>query len=338
MKTLPDGALAFAVSLASAPLVLWVLRRVRMLDLPTARSLHQAATPRSGGVAPALGCGLAAALASEFSGDGRAALLVVSVSLGLIGLDDDRHARPAVLRLLGQTVVASVALIWLLPGVDGRVLVVLATAGAMVAWLVGYINVFNFMDGINGLAATQAVVAGGYWWLLGRREHVAPLAAAGLIVAAAAAAFLPFNAPRARMFLGDVGSYFLGGWLAVAALLGVRAGLAPEAVIAPLALFVADAGVTLIRRAEHRKPILQPHREHTYQKLVAAGWSHGRTTLTMGLIMVAISACGTLSLTGSPGLRIIGDGAAVVLLSGYLVLPDRLSTTTLSGSGAPLTS
>jgi UDP-N-acetylmuramyl pentapeptide phosphotransferase/UDP-N-acetylglucosamine-1-phosphate transferase len=321
VATLPAAALAFAVALAVAPLVLRILRRV--LDIPTDRSSHRQPTRRGGGLAPAVGCVVAAAIANRFTVADRDAVVVVSVGMGLIGLADDLHPAGALPRLLGQLVVATAALVWLLPGTAGGAPVTALAGLATAFWLAGYVNAFNFMDGINGLAVTQVVIAGVAWWIIGSEQHAPAFAAAGLIVAAGAAAFAPFNLPRARMFLGDVGSYFLGGWLAVAAVVGVRAGVAPEAVLAPLALFLVDSGVTLIRRVRRRQPWTQPHREHIYQRLVQAGWSHGRTTVTIGIIIAAVSALGSLSLTGVVALRVAGDGLAVLLLAGYVLVPLR---------------
>lgn len=327
MGTLADAALAFALALAASPAVLWGLRRMRVLDVPTARSSHQAATPRGGGAAPALACVLAGVLSTRLSGSSRDATLVVSVCLGLIGLADDLRPRSALPRLLGQMVVALLALVWLLPGLGHGALVGTVAAGAMVLWLVGYPNVFNFMDGINGLAVAQVVVAGIAWWIIGSHQHVPTMAAAGLISAAAALAFAPFNVPTAKMFLGDTGSYFLGGWLGVTAVVGLRAGIAPEAVLAPLTLFLADAGFTLAQRVRRHQPWSQAHKEHAYQRLVQAGWSHANTSLALAVVMTAVSALGALSLTGKPALRAVGDLASLIVLAGYLALPTLLSAT-----------
>jgi len=325
MGYLPVAALAFGIALVACPAVLLVLRRLQVLDVPTARSSHQVVTPRGGGVAPGLACVLAAAVSTQLVGSDRDALLVVSVGLGLLGLADDIRPQPVPLRLGAQVIVALVALIWLLRGLDDGALVASAAGMGIVVGLVGYTNAFNFMDGINGLAVAQVVAAGGTWWLIGWQEHVPALAAAGAIAAAAAIGFAPFNTPKATMFLGDVGSYCLGGWLAVAAVIGLRAGIAPEAVLAPLSLFLADAGVTLLERVRRRQPWSQPHRDHTYQRLVQAGWSHGHTTLVVGLVMVITSALGALSLTGTPILRVAGDVVGLVVLAAYLRLPAVLA-------------
>jgi UDP-GlcNAc:undecaprenyl-phosphate/decaprenyl-phosphate GlcNAc-1-phosphate transferase len=325
MGDLRVAALAFAVTLAASPVVLRLLRRIGLVDIPTSRSSHQSVTPRGGGVAPALACVLAVAGSTQVVGSDRAAVLVVAVGLGLIGLADDLQPRPAVSRLTGQLVVALVALIWLVPGIGGGGLLLAAAGAGIVVGIIGYTNAFNFMDGINGLAVAQVVVAGVAWWLIGWHDRAPALAAAGAIAAAAAAGFAPFNAPRAKMFLGDVGSYFLGGWLAAAAIIGLRSGIAPEAVLAPLSLFLADAGVTLARRVRRHEPWSEPHRDHAYQRLVAGGWSHGHTTLVVGLVMVTTSALGALSLTATPALRAAGDLGELVVLAAYLRLPSLLT-------------
>ncbi len=334
MMDLPAATLAFAVALGAAPIVLWALRRAQLLDVPTLRSSHQIATPRSGGIAPAVACIVAAGVSSQLAETGRDAILVVSVCLGAIGLADDLHPRSAVQRLIGQVAVALLSLVWFARSIGGGAMVKTAVGAGIVVWLVGYVNAFNFMDGINGLAVAQVFVAGASWWIIGSHEHAGALAAAGLIPAAAIVAFAPFNVPKARMFLGDVGSYFLGGWLAVAVVVGLHAGIAPEAVVAPLTVFLADAGVTFVQRVRRHEPWSQPHRDHSYQRLVAAGWSHLRTTLTVGLVMATVTALGALSLTGMTSLRVLGDCAVLIVLAAYLMLPDWLSNTPVSGSGA----
>lgn len=334
MQTVLATALAFATTLAVAPVVLWLLRRAALLDRPTARSSHQLATPRGGGLAPAVGCAVGAALSTHLAGTDRVGVLVVAIGLGLIGWADDLHSLGVLPRLLGQAAVAGVALVWLARDPGGATPVVILVAGAIALWLVSYVNAFNFMDGIDGLAVAQVFVAGVDWWIIGQHTHVGALAAAGLIGAGAAAAFAPFNVPRARMFLGDIGSYFLGGWLAATAVIGIRAGIAPEAMLAPLALFVADTLVTLVRRMRRGVAWWQPHREHAYQRLVQGGWSHSRTAATLGVAMASVSALGALSLTGSLPLRAAGDLLGVVALAGYLLLPSRLARRALVATAA----
>ena len=98
-------------------------------------------------------------------------------------------------------------------------------------------------------------------------------------------------------FLGDSGSYFLGGWLAVLVVVGLRADLPAEAVVAPLVIYLADTGTTLIRRIRQGERWWEPHRSHAYQRLVIAGWSHRRTTVLVTVAGLACAALGGVATT-----------------------------------------
>jgi UDP-GlcNAc:undecaprenyl-phosphate/decaprenyl-phosphate GlcNAc-1-phosphate transferase len=140
-------------------------------------------------------------------------------------------------------------------------------------------------------------------------------------VAAGALAFLPWNAVRARVFLGDAGSYGLGVALAVLAAYSVICGIPLEAALAPLALYLADTGWTLQRRIRAGERFLEAHRTHTYQRLCDVGWSHQRVTATTAAVTAALCLLGTASLTGHPALRAGADLAGLGLLAAYLRSP-----------------
>ncbi len=148
---------------------------------------------------------------------------------------------------------------------------------------------------------------------------------AGAAVAAGALAFLPWNAVRARVFLGDVGSYGLGVALALLAACSVIRHIPLEAALAPLALYLADTGWTLQRRVRAGERIFEAHRTHTYQKLCDVGWSHQRVTLATGAVTATVCLLGAASLTGHPALRAAADLAAVGLLAAYLRSPAWLA-------------
>jgi len=253
------------------------------------------------------------------------ALLVTSIGFALIGLLDDLRGTSPLFRLGIQAFLTGVALPWLVRDVTGSSLWIALLVGGVFVWLLAYVNAFNFMDGINGISVTQVVVAGGTWLLIARARHLLGLEEASAIVALAAVGFAPFNFPRARIFLGDVGSYFLGVWLAVLAVFALRAGVPPEAVLAPLALYLVDTGTTLIRRIARGDTWCIPHKEHVYQRLTQSGWTHARTTVSVFGIMAAASGLGALSLIGSLPVRIIGDGALAFLLLTYVNLPRLLA-------------
>lgn len=322
---LAPAALAFGLSGVLAPVALTLLRRAGILDHPSERSSHAVPVPRGGGVAPALGAMLALLLASSLEGRQRVVIAVAAAVLGLIGLVDDVVGVRALFRLASQFLAATVVGVLLLGTQSGPDRWRLAVGIGIVFWLVAFVNAFNFMDGIDGISVAQAVGAGVTWALVGLHTDSAAMAAGGAIIAGAAFGFAPFNIPRARMFLGDVGSYFLGAWLAVVAVLGIRGGVAPEAVLAPLVLYAADTGTTLVRRIAHGECWYLPHRDHAYQRLGAAGWSHARTSAFVCVCIVACGALGALSLTGSVVLRVIADGAIVAIVGAYLLTPRWLA-------------
>ena len=319
---------AAAVTAALMPLVLRLLRRWSVLDHPNARSSHDQPTPRGGGLGPAGGVLAALATSSAGAGAPRSGLVLAAVGLGVVGLVEDlRGGLSPLVRFLFQLGVTAAALPFLLRELEGHVAWQLLFAAGAFLWVVAYVNAFNFMDGINGISATQAVVAGVAWWVLGEVDHVPELAVGGAVVAGAALAFAPYNFPAARVFLGDAGSYFLGAWLAVLVVIGLRAGLAPEAVILPAGVYLVDTGMTLVRRVRRHEAWHLPHRDHVYQRLIRRGWSHTKVTLSVGAVMVLCSVLGLVASAAALPLRATADMVAVLVLVAYLAAPGLVDRT-----------
>jgi UDP-GlcNAc:undecaprenyl-phosphate GlcNAc-1-phosphate transferase len=178
------------------------------------------------------------------------------------------------------------------------------------------------MDGVNGISGAHAVIAGVAYACFGQWRQDPFLVAMGLAVAVAALAFLPWNAVRARVFLGDVGSYALGAALAVLAVTAVIQGVPPEAALGPLALYVADTAWTLQRRVRAGERWTQAHRTHTYQRWCDVGWTHPEVTLVTAATTILLSLLGAVSLTGDPALRLGSDLAALAVLAVYLRSPS----------------
>lgn len=278
----PTGIVTFAVALVATPVVARVLLRLKVLDQPNHRSLHTEPIPRGGGIAVAVGC-VAGVLASYNSKPWL--ILVPAVAFAGLGLADDLAPRSPVFRLVAQLAlsIGAVTAITVAQGwPSGRWFLVPLS----LLWIVSFVNAFNFMDGINGISATQAVLAGGYWWLVGAEYGQPTLANGGLIVAAASAGFAPFNVMRGKVFLGDVGSYFIGSWLAILAVVGVTAGVPPVMGFAPFVIYLADTSTTILRRVLRGENWHKAHRDHTYQRLVALGWSHGQVTMFTGALII----------------------------------------------------
>lgn len=259
----------------------WLLRfggRLPM-DHPNARSLHRAPVPRIGG----LGLLAGVAVASLWLHD-RDLLGVLLAALALAGVSllDDLRSLPVAVRLAAHVAAALAG--GLLLGVTGW-----ALAGAVlgVVWMT---NLYNFMDGADGLAGGMAVIGFGTLALaawLGGAPGLAGLAAA---IAAAALAFLCFNFPPARLFMGDAGSIPLGFLAATLGIAGVRQAvwpwLFPVLVFSP---FILDASVTLARRALRGERLWQAHRTHYYQRAVLLGASHRQLALAAYAMMLAAS-------------------------------------------------
>ena len=159
-----------------------------------------------------------------------------------------------------------------------------------VLFVVAYCNFFNFMDGINGLAAGQAVITAACLSILLSRVGCGASALVAAVVCGAAAGFVPHNFPAARIFMGDVGSVTLGFGLALLSLVvHSRGGVPWTAVILVHAVFLFDATFTIVKRLWRGENITSPHREHNYQLLVRSGWSHVSTTLTV--LMLSTGSC-----------------------------------------------
>ena len=304
------GLVAILSGFASWLVIALMLRfgRVGPIDQPNHRSLHQVAVPRSGGIGILAGIavGLLAAPPSV-------ALWVALGALVLISLLDDFRPLPARVRFLVQVGAASLATWTLAPaqwGIAGQLLAVLA-----IVWMT---NLYNFMDGANGLAGGMAVFGFAAYALAATAAGQTDLAIGSACIAAAAAGFLIFNFDPARIFMGDVGSIPLGFLAAVLGLRGFWSGAWPAWFpLLVFSVFIVDATVTLLRRGLRGEKVWLPHREHYYQRLVRSGWSHRRLALAAYALMLATGGSACLLLTApatAQGLAIATWGLAYFLL------------------------
>jgi len=274
------------------------------------------------------------AVAPAVGGSAKLGLVVAGLGFGLLGLVDDVHPIAARSRLALQGMAAALALPWVLDGLSGSPAWRALFTVTVLVWLVAFVNAFNFMDGINGMAVAQVMVAGAAWYAIGHGQHVASLATFGPILAAAAVGFAPYNFPVARVFLGDVGSYFLGATLAVLAVEGLRAGLAPEAVLAPLSVYLVDTASTLVRRVRRGERWYEAHRDHAYQRLVREGLSHTVVTSLATAAMVFTSLLGMATLTATVVERVLADVGIGLVLVAYLALPRLLARSSSNPAAA----
>jgi UDP-GlcNAc:undecaprenyl-phosphate/decaprenyl-phosphate GlcNAc-1-phosphate transferase len=300
------------------PVTIPLLRRLDAIDRPGQRSSHTIPTPRGGGLPIVIGLVAAVALVR-----GAAAVPVGAAVgfFGALGFADDLRGLTALRRLALQFAgSAGVAALLVMP--LHLPLGLLATLTLLTAvWLMGFINAFNFMDGVNGISAAHAVIGGVAYACFGQWRQDSFLVAMGLAVAVGGLAFLPWNAVRARVFLGDVGSYALGAAFAVLAVTAVIDGLPAEAALGPLALYLADTAWTLQRRVRAGEHWTQGHRTHTYQRWCDAGWTHPEVALVTAATTILVCMLGAVSLTGNLALRLGCDLAALAVLAAYLASP-----------------
>jgi UDP-GlcNAc:undecaprenyl-phosphate/decaprenyl-phosphate GlcNAc-1-phosphate transferase len=227
---------------------------------------------------------------------------------GLLGLADDLRGLSVITRLALQAAGAGGVATLLVMRLPWPAWAVVMAAGAGTAWLAGFVNAFNFMDGVNGISGAHALVGGVTYACLAGWRHDGFGVAAGLVLAAGAVAFLPWNAVRARVFLGDVGSYSIGAALAVLAFGLVMLGVPAEAAIGPVG-----------------------HRTHVYQRWCDAGFSHPQVTLMTCALTVLLCLLGAAGVVGGPAARAAADVAGVGVLAVYLGSPGLFARAGLVG-------
>lgn len=303
---------AVLLSFLTAFALVWLLKRnaipgLRILDHPNDRSLHQAPVPRTGGVGVLAGVLLALPvclywLPPSQLGPGGAdlalpATLLATLLLAAVSLVDDRgHLAPQyrlAAHLFAALLLYLAGLRWGSIGLPGLVeplpaWLVLALTLMFVGWMT---NLYNFMDGMDGLAGGMAVFGFGALAVFGFLGGAWGYGLLNAVVAAAAGGFLLHNLPRAGIFLGDLGSALLGLWAAGSILAGAGLGLFPLwAGLLVFSPFIVDATWTLLRRAARGAAVWRAHREHHYQRLVLAGWPTGRTLVRAYVLMAAAAA------------------------------------------------
>jgi len=293
--------LVFFVAIILCVLITGLVRRYTLtagvLDVPNSRSSHVLPTPRGGGVAIVLVWASSVVVASFYSSPNLIVLLAILISgfsIAALGLADDVWGLSVYFRLLTQ-LAASVLIVLVLTayfGIAPPFAPILVSQALLSLGLVWSINSFNFMDGIDGIAASQAtyvllasLVAVGMigadvqHWII-----ILVLASAGACVG-----FLYWNWPPAKIFMGDVGSGFLGFWLGILAiLLHVTHTLSIFVSIALNAVFIADAGVTVVRRILRGDRWYEAHRSHAYQLLARQWNSHQKVTLLLWVLNLGL--------------------------------------------------
>jgi len=308
------------------------------VDVPNERSSHGVPTPTGGGLVIVLVSLLAyliisITLTKQFSKGYFFGALIIAV----VSWSDDLYSLSVAWRLLAHIVAAVLVVIstgyWDLISIPGSFTIAIPRLGPLitVVWIVWMINAYNFMDGIDGIAGLQAIVTSAGWVMIclanGSADFAYPLALLG-----SCAGFLIHNWQPARIFMGDVGSAFLGFTFASMPLLLDHKIKAVGAIPILSALliwpFFFDTVITLIVRVYNKEPIWRAHRSHLYQRLVIRNYSHATVSLLYGLFALASSLAGVYLLRA--------QGITVVALLGSVLVVSLIFAIGLLISEKPL--
>ncbi len=328
-----------AAFLIAAAILSWLLAsRVRLyaldrlLDVPNERSSHSSPTPRGGGLAiavTALGGIVIFAMLNWIDWNLAIALAGGGAMIATVGWVDDHKDLPALTRFAVQFISAGWGLYWIggLPSVSiGSSSVSLGLFGTVlgIIGIVWAINLYNFVDGIDGLAAGEAVSTGVIGGLILIAMEQQGLALVAFLIAAANAGFLPLNWAPAKLFMGDVGSGMLGYLFAVLAIASENSGAVPLLIwVLLLGAFVFDATVTLCRRIAHGERWYHAHHSHAYQRMVQAGRSHAQVSATILIINLALAVLAIVAWL-RPTFFLIAFGAGALLLSIIYLSVERI--------------
>ena len=270
--------LAFVGTLTLIVLLLRLAPGLMLLDRPNERSLHAHPRRKVGGLAMMI-----VVLALAMWLDVPSVVIVAAAFLTVISAIDDVRSLPALVRLVSHVGAACVVII----AIPSGNLFLSALAVASIAWMC---DLYNFMDGADGLAGGMTVIGFGALALAANLAGSVDLAGWCAVISAAGLAFLFFNFPPAKVFMGDAGSVPLGFLAAALGYVGFSKEVwpfwYPALVFAP---FICDASLTLFKRLFRGEPLWIAHREHLYQRLILSGWSHRRLCLVAYVLMFAVS-------------------------------------------------
>lgn len=321
------GSVALILGLLLPFAVKPLLHRWNLVDIPTERSSHTTPVFRGMGLATALAAALAYIVTladGQIYTDRSIALLVLlgMLSSGLLGWFEDYSGVSIKVRFgvqlligtlvtVGMTLMLGTGYFWIPLGVFA---------------IAAYINVVNFMDGVNGISGLHGLTTGTAYAISGWINGMPWLIAGGAAVAGAYLAFLPWNVRTGKnVFLGDAGSYFLGGAVACMAVGAFLSGVYLEYIVGPLLVYLADTGTTLLRRMIKGEQWYKPHRTHVYQRLTDYGFSHLASAGIVTLTTALVTAISMISLPFETQNAIWAALAVIAILVLYLNLPNLLA-------------
>lgn len=314
--------LLFLLSLSLTYIIRIIALKKSLLAIPNERSLHSIATPHGGGIAIAI-CWFLGLIYLFTCKNLEASLfyaLMAGVVLSLVSYWDDMYELSPKIRLFLQASISLLGLYMLggLSKIDSGMFVlenqiitnIVAFLGIM--WC---INLYNFLDGIDGYAGSEAVFLGLAGYLLFGGEHY-------LVLVVSVGGFLVWNWHKAKIFMGDVGSTLLGYTVAILALYSQNQGTSIVVWLILFGLFWFDATLTLYRRYKNGEKLSQAHRKHTYQRLVQSGWSHQKVVVVAIGINIFLAILGYIAFQNQ-GLAFMCFAVALISLFWVVKIVDK---------------
>ena len=295
-------SLVIILALIGSVILTGLVRRLTIIDIPNERSSHSQPTPRGGGIS-LVAMTIIGLVGSQMiwqltSWRGLMFYVVAAILIAAVSWLDDLQSLSAKVRFLAHFIAAGLVIAewgyWEKLHIPLIGTIQIGQLGLLLTllWIVGLTNAYNFMDGIDGIAGGQAFVAGIGWAIVGWMIHDKFVFAIGGLLAASSLGFLFYNWSPAKIFMGDVGSAFLGFTFAVVPLIATRSTTINRDFMLWIGVlfiwpFIVDTGFTLLRRISKKENIFQAHRSHLYQRMVIAGYSHQMVSLLyIGLAVV----------------------------------------------------
>ena len=324
--------LGFALSFCMTGLATWYARRVNLLDHPGERHSHTEATPRGGGAGLLLSFLLLTLWLTD-PGQSRDWILGIMpgvIVLAILGAWDDHASLSVRLRLFIQLAVSLylVAYASISDWIHG--VPAMAFSVLMLVWMT---NLYNFMDGSNGLAGSQGVFGGlvlaWLFWLAGDPQF----GLISVLLAASCAGFLPWNSGTAKVFMGDVGSLSIGFLFGALMLYGTGSGAfsIPVALLLMM-LFLTDSTLTLLGRVFRGERWYTAHRQHLYQRMIANGWTHGSVVALYQSVNLVLVVPGIVVAVNFPGKAWVSALVlTMIFILGWYVLTRRFGMPARAG-------
>ena len=315
--------LAMITAICLTPPVIWLAKKLNVVDKPNERKVHQGSMPRMGGVAIYLAF-VVGTLALGVYTRQVAALLVGSSVVMFVGWVDDIRGISPKIKLLGQ-IVASLILVYGGFNVEfitnpfsdsGIISLGVLSVPVTILWLTGISNAVNLIDGLDGLSAGVSAIAALTMTVICIVQEQYAVAALAAVLAAAAFGFLRYNFHPARTFMGDCGSLFLGFVLGALAIMGLSKGATTISIFIPLIIMgipVFDTFFAIIRRVFLRRPVFEADKDHLHHSLLKRGLSHRQTVLTIYAISTVLGVCAVL-------LAVLTSAQAMILLILVIVI------------------